>query len=82
MASLVRPELFHNDRHDPERRQCRRAQPTSEHQYQVGTSMLAEVLSGGRRVDVVVFSAPQLSLYELHDLAALRGARFTVPLLR
>lgn len=34
------------------------------------------------RVDVVVFSAPQLSLYELRDLAALcDGRRFTVPLL-
>ena len=33
-------------------------------------------------VDVVVFSAPQLSLYELRDLAALcTGRRFTVPLL-
>src|SRR5207302_6952335 len=33
-------------------------------------------------VDVVVFSAPQLSLYELRDLAALcDGRRFTVPLL-
>jgi predicted aconitase len=34
------------------------------------------------RVDVVVFSAPQLSLYELRDLAALcDGRRLTVPLL-
>jgi predicted aconitase len=34
------------------------------------------------RVDVVVFSAPQLSLFELRDLAALcEGRRFTVPLL-
>ena len=33
-------------------------------------------------VDVVVFSAPQLSLYELRDLAGLcDGRRFTVPLL-
>ena len=33
-------------------------------------------------VDVVVFSAPQLSLYELRDLAALcEGRRFAVPLL-
>jgi predicted aconitase len=33
-------------------------------------------------VDVVVFSAPQLSLYELSDLAALcDGRRFSVPLL-
>jgi len=34
------------------------------------------------QVDVVVFSAPQLSLYELSDLAELcDGRRFTVPLL-
>ena len=34
------------------------------------------------KVDVVVFSAPQLSLYELRDLAELCGGRnFTVPLL-
>src|SRR5450759_2086821 len=34
------------------------------------------------QVDVVVFSAPQLSLYELGDLAELcKGRRFTVPLL-
>ena len=34
------------------------------------------------KVDVVVFSAPQLSLYELRDLAALcDGRHFTVPLL-
>jgi len=34
------------------------------------------------QVDVVVFSAPQLSLYELRDLAELcDGRRFTVPLL-
>ncbi len=36
----------------------------------------------GDRVDVVVFSAPQLSLYELRDLAELcEGRRFSVPLL-
>jgi hypothetical protein len=34
------------------------------------------------RVDVVVFSAPQLSLFELRDLATLcDGKRFTVPML-
>ena len=34
------------------------------------------------QVDVVVFSAPQLSLYELGDLAGLcEGRRFAVPLL-
>jgi len=34
------------------------------------------------RVDVVVFSAPQLSLFELRDLATLcKGRKFAVPLL-
>ena len=34
------------------------------------------------RVDVVVFSAPQLSLFELRDLAALcKGRKFAIPLL-
>ena len=37
---------------------------------------------GGAEVDVVVFSAPQLSLYELRELAGLcAGSRFAVPLL-
>jgi predicted aconitase len=37
---------------------------------------------GSDNVDVVVFSAPQLSLYELRDLAGLcSGRRFKVPLL-
>jgi predicted aconitase len=37
---------------------------------------------GDERVDVVVFSGPQLSLLELRDLAALcDGRRFVVPLL-
>ena len=36
----------------------------------------------GEAIDVVVFSAPQLSLYELRDLADLcDGQRFTIPLL-
>jgi predicted aconitase len=38
--------------------------------------------AGEKEVDVVVFSAPQLSLYELRDLAALcDGRRFAKPLL-
>ncbi|HYD56335.1 MAG TPA: aconitase X catalytic domain-containing protein [Burkholderiales bacterium] len=38
--------------------------------------------AGEKAIDVVVFSAPQLSLYELRDLAALcEGRRFTRPLL-
>jgi predicted aconitase len=43
---------------------------------------LQSAYSGAREVDVVVFSAPQLSLYELRELAALcDGRRFARPLL-
>ena len=44
-------------------------------------ALQAAYASGGE-IDVVVFSAPQLSLYELRELAALcDGRRFTKPLL-
>ena len=43
---------------------------------------LAAAYASEREIDVVVFSAPQLSLYELRELAALcDGRRFTRPLL-
>ena len=43
---------------------------------------LQQSYSTGDAIDVVVFSAPQLSLYELRDLAALcDGQRFTIPML-
>lgn len=43
---------------------------------------LQDAYRGEREVDVVVFSAPQLSLYELRELAALcDGRRFVRPLL-
>ena len=43
---------------------------------------LRQAYAAQTSVDVVVFSAPQLSLYELRDLADLcDGKRFTVPLL-
>ena len=43
---------------------------------------LQQSYRGDDNVDVVVFSAPQLSLYELRDLAGLcEGRHFTVPLL-
>ncbi|MCD6041595.1 MAG: hypothetical protein K0R40_1198 [Burkholderiales bacterium] len=43
---------------------------------------LQQSYAGEREVDVVVFSAPQLSLYELRELAALcDGRRFVRPLL-
>jgi hypothetical protein len=43
---------------------------------------LQSVYSGEKEIDVVVFSAPQLSLYELRTLAELcDGRRFVKPLL-
>jgi predicted aconitase len=43
---------------------------------------LQAAYAGEKEIDVVVFSAPQLSLYELRQLAALcDGRRFTKPLL-
>jgi hypothetical protein len=43
---------------------------------------LQSAYAGEKEIDVVVFSAPQLSLYELRDLAALcDGRRFVKPLL-
>ncbi|HYZ22778.1 MAG TPA: aconitase X catalytic domain-containing protein [Rhodopila sp.] len=45
-------------------------------------ALLAEYAAGDDAVDVVVFSAPQLSLLELHDLAAmLDGKKVKVPTL-
>jgi len=43
---------------------------------------LIEHYAGESRVDVVVFSAPQLSLYEMREVARLcEGRRFKLPLL-
>lgn len=43
---------------------------------------LQNAYAGEKDIDVVVFSAPQLSLYELRDLAAMcDGRKFTRPLL-
>lgn len=43
---------------------------------------LTQSYAAGKKVDVVVFSAPQLSLYELRSLAELcDGRHFTIPLL-
>jgi predicted aconitase len=48
----------------------------------VDVDALQKSYHGDERVDVVVFSAPQLSLFELRDLAELcQGRRFSVPLL-
>jgi predicted aconitase len=53
--------------------------------HRVGESevkALQAAYAGGGEIDVVVFSAPQLSLYELRALAAMcEGRRFTKPLL-
>ena len=53
--------------------------------HRVGESEVKALQAGyasGGEIDVVVFSAPQLSLYELRELAAMcDGRRFTRPLL-
>jgi hypothetical protein len=53
--------------------------------HRIGESDVKALQAGyasGGEIDVVVFSAPQLSLYELRELAALcDGRRFTKPLL-
>ena len=56
--------------------------PVSQRITEADVRALESAYSGERQIDVVVFSAPQLSLYELRELAALcDGRRFVRPLL-
>lgn len=56
--------------------------PVAKRIRQADVRALQAQYAGEKEVDVVVFSAPQLSLYELRQLAALcEGRRFTRPLL-
>jgi predicted aconitase len=85
MASFGSTALFHWVGITPEARQLSDVAPAGLPSHRV-TKTDIDVLQKSYlvddRVDVVVFSAPQLSLYELRDLAALcAGRRFTVPLL-
>jgi predicted aconitase len=85
MASFGSTALFHWVGITPEARQFSDVAPAGIPGHRV-TKTDIDVLQKSYRVDdtvdVVVFSAPQLSLYELRDLAALcAGRKFTVPLL-
>ena len=58
------------------------AGPPTHRVTRADTDLLQQSYRKDDKVDVVVFSAPQLSLYELRDLAGLcAGRRFTVPML-
>ena len=85
MASFGSTALFHMIGITPEARQLSDVAPANLPSHRV-TKLHVDALQKSYLVDdgvdVVVFSAPQLSLYELRDLAALcNGRRFTVPLL-
>jgi predicted aconitase len=56
--------------------------PVAQRIGQADVAALQSVYASQGDIDVVVFSAPQLSLYELRELAAMcEGRRFTKPLL-
>jgi predicted aconitase len=82
MASFGSTALFHIEGVTPEASEMK---PTMKNSYPVGEAEikgLQKQYANTDEVDVVVFSAPQLSLYELRDLAALcDGRRFVKPLL-
>jgi predicted aconitase len=85
MASFGSTALFHLVGLTPEATQIADVAATDLPTYRVSRDDIEALQKSYRtddRVDVVVFSAPQLSLFELRDLAALcRGRKFTVPLL-
>ena len=82
MASFGSIALFHIEGVTPEASEMK---PAIENAHTVGEAEirgLQKQYANTDEVDVVVFSAPQLSLYELRDLAALcDGRRFVKPLL-
>ena len=85
MASFGSVALFHLVGLTPEAARLRDVAPADLPTSRVTRADIDALRASYRsddRVDVVVFSAPQLSLYELRDLAALcDGRRFAVPLL-
>ena len=85
MASFGSVALFHLVGLTPEAPRLRDVAATDLPTFRVTRDDIEALRASYRtddRVDVVVFSAPQLSLYELRDLAALcDGRRFEVPLL-
>jgi predicted aconitase len=85
MASFGSTALFHIVGLTPEARQATDMAEVDLPVHRVtrhDVTALQKSYHNDDRVDVVVFSAPQLSLFELRDLAALcAGRRFAVPLL-
>ena len=85
MASFGSSALFHMIGITPEARQLSDVASGDLPSHRVTRADIEALQKSYRvddRVDVVVFSAPQLSLYELRDLAELcKGRRFTIPLL-
>jgi predicted aconitase len=85
MASFGSIALFHLVGLTPEAGQLIDVAPANLPSHRVlraEVDALQNSYRGDDRVDVVVFSAPQLSLFELRALAELcEGRRFTVPLL-
>jgi predicted aconitase len=85
MASFGSTALFHIVGLTPEARQVSDVAAADVPVHRVtrnDVTALQKSYHNDDKVDVVVFSAPQLSLFELRDLAALcAGRRFAVPLL-
>jgi predicted aconitase len=85
MASFGSVAMFHLVGLTPEAGRLRDVAAAGLPSHRVGCADIDVLRSAYRSdgvVDVVVFSAPQLSLYELRDLADLcDGRRFTLPLL-
>jgi predicted aconitase len=83
MASFGSIALYHLAGVTPEAAECGGAALPVAHRIDEGhVRALEEAYATQEEVDVVVFSAPQLSLYELRQLAALcEGRRFAKPLL-
>ena len=86
MASFGSSALFHIVGVTPEAERLADVAPAGVPTHRVTAADIAALQKSYRSadgaVDVVVFSAPQLSLYELRDLADLcDGRRFSVPLL-
>lgn len=85
MASFGSVAMFHLVGFTPEAGNLRDVAAAGLPTHRVGRAdidALRSFYSSDSPVDVVVFSAPQLSLYELRDLADLcEGRRFAVPLL-
>ena len=85
MASFGSSALFHLEGITPEARIDRSLAPAGSASEEITEADLRALEAAYRvtdEVDVVVFSAPQLSIVELRDLAALcEGRRFRIPLL-